>query len=124
MEDEKRKKSGSEKRKRNNLLQIRLTDFELAEIEALADRAELTPASYARLILLSSPAPRAKRRPAVDTKQVAQLLAEVGKIGSNVNQIAHHLNAGLGTSSTAIQEALDDVAEMRKACMEALNRKP
>lgn len=123
MTDDTRKKSGSETRKRNKLLQIRVTETELAEIEAMADRAELTPASYARSMLLDTPAPRAVRRPAVDTVQVAKLLAEIGKIGGNVNQIAHHLNAGSGSSSQAIESALADVAEMRKACMEALGRK-
>ena len=124
MADDKGKKSGTEKRQRNKVLQVRLSDAEFAEIEAMADRAELTPASYARSVLLNAPAPRAKRRPAVDTVQVAKLLGEVGKIGSNINQIAHQLNAGTGTSSNAIAAALADVAEMRKACMEALGRKP
>ena len=124
MADDTRKKSGSETRQRNKVLQVRLSDSEFAEIEEMADRAELAPASYARSILLDTPAPRAKRRPAVDTVQVAKLLGEVGKIGSNINQIAHQLNAGKGASSSALSSALDDVAELRKACMEALGRKP
>ena len=123
MTDDTSKKSGSETRQRNKVLQVRLTDAEFSEIEAMADRAELTPASYARSILLDTPAPRAKRRPAVDTVQVAKLLGEIGKVGSNINQIAHQMNAGVATSSTAINSALADVAEMRKACMEALGRK-
>lgn len=56
--------------------------------------------------------------------RIAKLLGEVGKIGSNVNQIAHQLNAGTGTSSNAIAAALADVADMRAALMEALGRKP
>lgn len=123
MTDDKRKKSGSETRKRQKVLRIRLTDLELAEIEAMADRAELTPASYARAVLLDAPAPRAKRRPAVDTAQVAKMLGELGKIGSNINQIAHQINAGTGTSSHAIELALRDLSEIRTACMEALGRK-
>jgi hypothetical protein len=123
MMDDTSKKSGSETRQRNKVLQVRLTDAEFAEIEAMADRAELTPASYARLILLDTPAPRAKRRPAVDTMQVAKLLGEIGKVGSNINQIAHQMNAGVATSSNATNSALADVAEIRKACMEALGRK-
>lgn len=124
MAEEKGKKSGSETRQRNRVLQVRLSESEFAEIEAMADRVELAPASYARSILLDTPAPRAKRRPAVDTVRVAKLLGEIGKIGSNVNQIAHQLNAGKGVSPPAVVSALQDVAEMRKACMEALGRKP
>lgn len=124
MTDDKSKKSGTEKRQRNKVLQVRLTDAEFAQIEAMADRAELTPASFARSILLDAPAPRAKRRPAVDTAQVAKMLGELGKIGSNINQIAHQINAGTGTSSHAIESALRDLSEIRTACMEALGRKP
>jgi hypothetical protein len=123
MSDDTSKKSGSENRERRNILAIRLTKSERAEIEAMADRAELTAASYARSILLDAPAPRAKRRPAVDTVQVAKLLAEIGKVGGNINQIAHQLNAGKATSPNVVASALADVAEIRKACMEALGRK-
>lgn len=125
MANDERKNSGSEKRKRNKVLQVRLTESELAQIEAMADRVELTAPSYARSFLLDAPAPRAVRRPAVDTAQVAKLLADLGKVGSNLNQIAYHLNSGTSSvSPQAVESALADVAEMRDACMEALGRKP
>ncbi|MGB3723534.1 MAG: plasmid mobilization relaxosome protein MobC [Pacificimonas sp.] len=117
------KASGSETRKRNKLLQIRVSETELAEIETLADRAELTPASYARSILLSAPAPRARRRPSVNTQEVARLLGELGKVGSNLNQIAHAMNAGSPIGSNSIAEAIEDVQAMRDACLQALGRK-
>lgn len=118
------KASGSETRKRTKILAVRVTESELAEVEALADRAELTPASYARSILLSAPAPRARRRPSVDTTEVARLLGELGKVGSNLNQIAHRLNAGTdGVGSNSIAQATEDVQAMRDACLAALGRK-
>jgi hypothetical protein len=43
-----------------------------------------------RIAVLGYKLPKSK----VDTQAVAKLLAELGKIGSNVNQIAKHLNAG------------------------------
>ena len=119
------KKSGSENRERKKLLQIRVTEDELAEIAAVADRAQLTVPSYARQILLDAPPPRARRRPSVDTQQVAKLLGELGKVGSNLNQIAHHLNAGAGgAGSNAIASAIEDVQAMRNECMKALGHKP
>ncbi|WP_299682810.1 plasmid mobilization relaxosome protein MobC [uncultured Roseobacter sp.] len=122
---DKGKSSGSETRKRQAVLRIRMTDDEFAEVEALADKAELTPASYARSILLSAPAPRARRRPSVNTQEVARLLGELGKVGSNLNQIAHHLNAGTGgAGSNSTAEAIADVRAMRDACLAALGRKP
>jgi len=120
----KTKTSGSEKRKRQASIGVRLTDHEFSIIADFADRAELTPASYARQVLLDSPPPRARRRPAVEKQQLAKLLGEIGKIGSNVNQIAHHLNAGVGASSRSVDDAMADVREMRDAVMKALGRKP
>ena len=123
MTEDKASRSGTETRKRAKVLQVRLSPDELAEIEAQANRAELTPASYARSILLSAPAPRARRRPAVETQEVARLLGELGKVGSNLNQIAHRLNAGDAIGSASIAEAVADVQAMRDACLAALGRK-
>ena len=125
MADDKSKKSGSENRERKNILAIRMTESERAEIEAMADLAELTAASFARSYLLDAPAPRSVRRPSVDTAQIAKLLADLGKVGSNLNQIAYHLNSGISAvSPQEIETALQDLGEIRKACMEALGRKP
>src|ERR1019366_3836980 len=62
----------------------------------------------------------------IDTQAVAKLLAELGKIGSNVNQIAYHLNAGRpgDTVEALIAEALRDLLEMRGGCMRALGLEP
>ena len=124
MTTEKRRKSGSEKRERQAVLAIRLTDAERAEIDAMAERAELTASSYARMVLLNAPPPRAVRRRSTEKVQVAKLLGALGKIGSNINQIAHRLNSGLPVNPAVIESAFADLNSMRKACMEALGRKP
>ncbi len=125
MTDDTAKKSGSETRQRQRLLQIRVSDSEFDAIAKMAERSELTVPSYARQIILDTPPPRARRKPSVDTEQVARLLGELGKVGSNLNQIAHHLNAGTaGAGSNTIASAIADVSAMRDACMKALGRKP
>ncbi len=125
MTDDRATKSGTETRQRKRMLGVRVTDSEMVEIEAMADRAGLTPASYARSVLLSAPAPRARRRPTIEAETVGRLLGELGKVGSNLNQIAHHLNAGRAEiPPAALEAALRDVAVLRTACMEALGRKP
>lgn len=123
MANDKASRSGTETRQRSKLLQVRLTPDELAEIEAQAERMELTPASFARSVLLSAPAPRARRRPAVQRQEVARLLGELGKVGSNLNQLAHRLNAGQAVGSSSIVDAVADVQVMRDACLAALGRK-
>jgi hypothetical protein len=122
-DDTKSSRSGTEKRKRQRLLQLRLTDAELAEIEAMANRAALTPSSYARSVLLDAPPPRARRRPTIEAQAVARMLGELGKVGSNLNQIAHALNRGEDRHPSDIADALADVATIRAACLEALGRK-
>ena len=124
MTDDTASRSGTETRQRGKLLQIRLTSAELSEIEAQAEAAELTAASYARSVLLSAPAPRARRRPSVQTQEVGRLLGELGKVGSNLNQIAHAVNAGQPVGSNAIAAAIEDVRAMRDDCLIALGRKP
>ena len=75
-----------------------------------------------------APAPR--RRPSVDTVLLAKVLAELGKIGSNINQIAYHLNAGRpgDVMEGSVESALAELLEWRTALMQALgyerNRKP
>ncbi|MBL4596508.1 MAG: plasmid mobilization relaxosome protein MobC, partial [Robiginitomaculum sp.] len=53
-----------------------------------------------------------------------RVLAELGKIGSNVNQIARSLNAKSGVHGEHLEDALTSISAMRTACMEALGRKP
>ena len=69
---------------------------------------------------------RAMRRPSIDHQAVARVLAQLGKVGSNVNQIAHHANAGrpLDRMSNSLDLALRDLAELRLACLQALGHEP
>jgi len=124
MTETKRKISGTEKRQRTHGVHVRLTSAEFSEVANRADAALLTPASYIRQAVLDSPAPRARRRPSVEAEQVARVLAQLGKIGSNLNQIAHQMNAGNSVAHETLARALTDVSVMRDACMSALNRKP
>jgi len=116
--------SGSETRQRTRVVQVRLSEAEYAEIAKRAEAALLTPASYVRAATLDAPPPRARRRPAVEAVQVARVLAQLGKIGSNLNQIAHRLNAGRSVAPESVDRAAADVSAMRDACMASLGRKP
>ena len=76
-----------------------------------------------------SPCPRAAALPSIH-RLLAKVLAELGKIGSNINQIAYHLNAGRPGDVTegSIQAALTELLEWRTALMQSLgyerNRRP
>jgi hypothetical protein len=55
----------------------------------------------------------------VDHVAVARVLAELGKIGSNINQLAKYANMGRYQESS-IELALRDLAELRLVCLQAL----
>jgi len=106
--------SGSEKRARTSHLTIRLTPDERATIDDAADRAGLTAGSYARQAVMGAPAPRQVRRPPVERKELARLLGEVGKIGSNLNQLARAANSGVLVYTGEIDLALGAFAMSAK----------
>lgn len=87
-------------------------------------RPKLHPPQYMRMQTLDIPPPRAARKPAINREMTARVLAELGKIGSNVNQIARSLNAKSGVTPEHLDEALKAISDMRASCMEALGRKP
>lgn len=113
---------GSNKRKRNKFVIARLSDEEHAAISALADKSGLSPGAMVRQTLLHIAPHTSMRRPSVDTKLLAKVLAELGKIGSNINQIAYHLNAGRpgDVMEGSIEAALNELLEWRMALMQAL----
>jgi hypothetical protein len=72
--------------------------------EAAADGLSL--GAFIRARLDGSPGPRAKRNPGPDIVLLAKVLAELGKSGSNLNQIAHHLNMDEVAELPELQEAV------------------
>lgn len=87
-------RSGSETRKRLVAIRVRLTPEEKAEVEEASRRFGLTPASYAREQMLNRKALRSVRRPSIERELLAKTLAQLGKVGSNMNQIARAANIG------------------------------
>ena len=115
---------GSEKRLRTKHLTIRLTPEERAAIDQAADRAGLTPGSYARQAVLGAPAPRQVRRPPVERQELVRILGALGHIGGNLNQIARAMNTGDDLDRVAHAEALGGLQAVRDAILKALGRDP
>ncbi len=128
------RRSGSETRRRTVLRTFRCTPDEAAAIDALA-AAKGGLGALIRNTLLALPLPR-KRSSTADHKAVAVLLqemaelrAEIGKQGSNLNQLAHQANADrmpagfaerLDSAIEANEEQCRTLLELRDACMRAL----
>lgn len=115
-------RSGSETRQRSHMFTFRLSP---AEADAIRRKAEDHGHSVAALLRTSLLHVRLQPN-RLDRREVARVLAELGKIGSNVNQIAYHLNAGRPAAriENALDLALRDLAELRIACLQAIGMEP
>ena len=107
---------------RHHRLSFRVTDQERQQIEDDAERAGVTVGAYIRQVLLDAPVPRQSKRPPVEKKELARLLGHIGKIGSNINQLARAANANIPVSSLSLQAELDALKQLRLDIKNALGK--
>jgi hypothetical protein len=117
--------SGSEKRQRQHAVAVRLLPAEKEALDAAAERLGRSASSYLRMVALGNAGLRSVRRPPVEKAELVRLLAAVGKIGSNVNQLAHIANStGRIPEQEQIAATRAEVMNIRDALFAALGRKP
>lgn len=116
------RKSGSERRQKSGIIAFRATASERAQLEAAAERADMSLGSYIRSRVLAAPETRAVRRPVVERELLASALAQLGRLNGNLHQIAKHLNFG-GTDSAGLPETLAEVQVAGGTILEALGRR-
>lgn len=96
-------------------IMLRLTDTEYEIICANAKKANLPLAEYARKQVMNKRV-TVKYEIVADIPELKKLIAEFGKIGSNLNQIARHFNSG-GIHSqemrAAINRSISQIYEMK-----------
>lgn len=114
--------SGSETRQRQHVVRLRLTDAERAELTVRVERAGLTVGSYLRQQALGGSGPRARRRPHVDAAALLLVQGQLGRIGSNLNQLTRAANAGAWPSTLGVEEAVNGVIATCDAIMRALGK--
>ncbi len=108
---------------RTKLIPVRCTAEERAAIKAAADKAGLSVGALLRALALGDAGPRAVRRPPVERKELARLLGHLGKVGSNLNQLAHAFNRdGRVPGVVELNGIRGHVVEMRDALIKALGR--
>lgn len=122
------------RQKRVNTLAFRLTDDELATLEAAGARLarKRTTNDLARAICcwwskgkVPEPCPPRRhpmrRTPKADVKALAGLTAQLGKVGSNVNQIARIANRnGTLPHVAALETIRAEIAAIKTAVEQAL----
>lgn len=100
-------------------IMLRLTDTEYEIVSTNAKNANLSLAEYARKQVMNKKV-IVKYELVADLPELKKLTAELGKIGSNLNQIARHFNTG-GIHSQemrrAINEGIADIFKMKYEVM-------
>lgn len=118
----KRRRSGSERRQKGRLIPFRVSEAEGQELDALATRAGLTRGSYIRSRVLATPTTRAIRRPVVEVQVLTKLLAELGRVGSNINQLARRVNMNDTPLAQDISAALITCRQVAEHAKDVLDR--
>ncbi len=86
-------------------IMLRLTDTEYEIVSENAKATHLPVAEYVRKQVMKQKV-TAKYEIVADLPELKKLVAEFGKIGSNLNQIARHFNSG-GIHSQEMRRAID-----------------
>jgi hypothetical protein len=109
--------------RKDKFIAVRCTAARHAAYEAAAAQVGLSVGAYLRFLADGTAGPRAVRRPPVERAELARLLGELGKIGSNVNQLsrAFHTTGDLPAWSE-LAAIGGEVRAMRDAVMKALGR--
>ena len=76
-----------------NAITLKLTDVELDYLTQAARSLNITRVEYLRNLISEKPMIY-KYEIVANDAELRKLTGEIGKIGSNLNQIAHHLNSG------------------------------
>ena len=102
--------------RRNRIVTTRFTEMEYDRLEETAKQARTTVAKYVHDLAVGGKV-AVEYRIMPRSEDVRPLLAQIGKIGSNLNQIARFLNEGGSMSNGLkkdIHECIDALHEARK----------
>ena len=92
---------------KEKILTLRVSDVLYETLTEDAKASGLSRSDYLRA-LLSNRRVTVKPEIVYNNPRILKALGDIGKIGSNLNQIAHHLNAG-ETFSAALYDQLQDL---------------
>ena len=92
-------------------ISFRVSPDEYAKIKEMADRAGLSIASLAKKATLDEEV----KEQVIDRETGRQIISALGKIGSNINQIARKVNSGENTDAVlSIMKVSDQISDFWK----------
>jgi hypothetical protein len=108
----------------NNLtkrITIRLTPEEFAQLQRDADTAAVDVSTMARAQILGAAIPKRKYRRSVDHGILADVLQQLGKLGTNLNQIAKVANSNGNLAhfrdAKLLKNLLEEIRDMVRAAL-------
>lgn len=111
-----RKKNANKAPVKSRHVDLRVDQASYDRIEAVARAANLSISEYIRQMLFKGKV-TVKAEQVIDSADIKRALAELGRIGSNINQIARHYNGG-GVRSKEMYEhtthALSDLYDLKR----------
>jgi len=96
---------------------------ERTEIETRARETGLSVGSYFRASALGTAGPRARRSPPVNAEALAHAVAQLNKVGSNLNQIARILNTAQAVGGAEVLAALTATREAVEVILDIVGRR-
>lgn len=114
--------SKSEKRIRDQVVPVRFSEEERAMLIDAAEAEGLSVGAFIRKKTIGDPGERFQKRPPADRAELVRILAQLGKIGSNVNQLARRTNAGEKLAGPTLEKALEAIRETLAAVRKAVVR--
>ncbi len=112
--------SKSENRQRTQRLTFRVLPKERDEFVCRCEEAGLTKADYFRQKCLEDKPLRKRKKLPVEAQLLAKYLAHVGKIGSNINQVAKNANTGYPPNANMLDKMSQDIQMMREMLRQTL----
>jgi hypothetical protein len=114
-----RKRAADTKEK---FIAVRCTLDDHAFIGETAAQAGMSIGAFLRTLALGTAGARAVKKPLIEREQLAKLLGEIGKLGSNVNQIARWANTDKRAPDDRVLALMrEDISAMRAEVMKALD---
>lgn len=83
-----------ERKRDDRVVGVRMTPEAIEKLSRRAKAVGLTKAGYI-IQLIGGPVTKGQRRPTVDMEALGRTLAALGRVGNNLNQIAHSVNADM-----------------------------
>ena len=80
--------------KRSHFITVRLSDDEMESLDLICEALDENRSTYIRRRILTGEIPRPVIQYALDKQTSKEMTGQLGKIGSNLNQIARKLNSG------------------------------